>query len=112
MARYSKNTPDCLSTIIFVGNVSLVEYEEHDPRYTGPKQATAVLVSDVIASENTTVVKFQQGTKCDIESRATRMLVGGSTLQSPVSECAGSIPHRLVCSPSVVYSDPFYQKWL
>ena len=25
------------------------------------------------------------------------MLAGGSTLQSPVSECAGSIPHRLVC---------------
>jgi hypothetical protein len=41
-----------------------------------------------------------KGTKCDIESRATRMLAGGSTLlQSPVSECAGSIPHRLVCSP-------------
>jgi hypothetical protein len=44
-------------------------------------------------------VKFNKGTKCDIESRATRMLAGGSTLQSPVSECAGSIPHRLVCSP-------------
>src|SRR5271166_1284371 len=40
-----------------------------------------------------------KGTKCDIESRATRILAGASTLQSPVSECAGSIPHRLVCSP-------------
>jgi len=29
-----------------------------------------------------------------MESRATRMLAGGSTLQSPISECAGSIPHR------------------
>ena len=40
-----------------------------------------------------------KGTKCDIESRATRMLAGGSTLQSPVSDCAGSIPHRVVSSP-------------
>src|SRR6516162_6383583 len=45
-------------------------------------------------SQCATLVKFQQrlnsnkGTKCDIESRATRMLAGVSTLQSPVSECA------------------------
>jgi hypothetical protein len=44
-------------------------------------------------------VKFQQRYQMRHRKSREEDARWGSTLQSPVSECAGSIRHRLVCSP-------------
>jgi hypothetical protein len=74
------NKPQCLSGRSSTGRWRLADQEIR----SGPRSSPSTFRS---------WLNSNKGTKCDIESRAT--------LRSPVSECAGSIPHRLVCSPPV-----------